>query len=298
MSEAPENTPIEKIKKISVTIDADGTRKGLMRFELRNNGDVILLLKHASFFREPGAPASDNKEIHQQRYSFHRSLESKEGINFIKQTFEFKDGEVINTRVVTPVIKNASGFVQIFSRRVPKLEPEKYNAKKPSKDSIDVNLGSWNMSNASLFLSVYVGSPSLDIPKFDGSANITSFVISDFRILLIWTYILMPAHDSGTLHHRMTFKFDDGSVIGQEYGVGVEKAVTQAFENFWMLAFEFAEILDSEIGYPKDIVSKMFELAGFSIGNEGCSPEVYAQTERLIASGKYNEYLSLLKKLR
>ncbi|MDT3250951.1 hypothetical protein QZQ97_08355 [Serratia sp. root2] len=285
------------IKKIFITINIDGVARRIMRFELRKGDDVALLLKHASHFRDLGESNPADCEIKQQRYSFHRSMESQEQINFIKHTFEKNNGEVINTHVVTPVIKDKSGFVQVYSHRVPNLTPERYDMKKLSKGSVEENLGEWDVKSSSLFLSVYVGSASLDVPKINYSSNVRSFVISDFRFLIIWSYLLGPAHNSGTLQHRMTMQLDDDSIIGQEPGIGVEKAVKQANESFWLLANEFAAIIHKELDVPYEKSLEMFELTGFIKDARRFSRERNELMQRMHDAGTFERYLSIFKSI-
>ncbi|HGW4533456.1 TPA: hypothetical protein ACNH4C_005260, partial [Klebsiella pneumoniae] len=116
-----------------VTVKVDKVDKTLFKFELKKNGDVLMYCKHAQFYRDSGGVPNNDNEIKQQRYSFHKSLDSKENINFIKQTLDIPTSGIINTHIVTPAIKNNSGFIHVFSRRAPDLSIEKYNAKNKGK---------------------------------------------------------------------------------------------------------------------------------------------------------------------
>lgn len=115
---------------MQVTVNIDNVEKTLLKFEQKKDGDVYMYCKHAQLYRDPGEAPNNDNTIKQQRYSFHRSLDSEKNINFIKQTFETSTTGIKNTHIVTPVIKNNTGFVHVLSRRTPNLSLDKYNAKK------------------------------------------------------------------------------------------------------------------------------------------------------------------------
>ncbi len=285
------------VKKTVITVDVNGINKSLMRFEIRPSGDVVHLLKHASHFRLEGVPEHSDKEIKQQRYSFHRSLNSSENINVIKQTYEFKSGEVMNSRLVTPAIKNKSGFVQVYSRRVQNLTSERYDTKKHSKGTVEESLGEWEMKNSNLFLSVFVGSASLNANYMDDIVNVRSFVMGDFRFVIAWTYLIMPALGSGTYQHNITTNPNDDMVICPEVGHDMKGVINQAMGSFWSLVDEFATTLSAQEGFRIEILMKLIELTGFI--KNGCrhSKEHHELRKRMIASGddiKFKHFLGQL----
>ncbi|HGM5994526.1 hypothetical protein ACTJJ6_02455 [Serratia sp. 22278] len=284
-------------KKTEVTIDVDGIKKTIMRFELKSNGDVIMILKHAGFYREKETAEYHGQGIKQQRYSFHRSLKSPSKINVIKHTYEMKNGELIDTRVVTPVIKNKSGFVQVYSRRVPTLTPERYNTKPLSKVSVEENLGYWDVNNSTLLVSVFVGSASLNISHDDNIVNIRSFVRGDFRFVLTWTYLMMPAHSSGALRHRMTLKLDNGMVLGLANGLSINDVVLNAIHEFWYLSDEFAKTISAEQGFSLETIFEIIKLTGFVKDGRRCSLAYQERLRKMVSSGTYIRHQYLLGKL-
>lgn len=222
---------------IAITMNVGGVKKDILGFKIKNNGDVIMLLRHAQAYRDAGAMAGirKNPPIKQQRYTLHQSLQSKENINVIKQTLSVKGRPDKNTYLFTPVIKNKSGFVQIFSRRFPNLNIDKYDYRESQKIKEEC-LDDFDASKSMLFLSVFVGAPEVEVPEDEYHANIHSIVIGGFRVLFVWCYMMLPSHTSGFLAHKITQKEPDGSIVGQVPGFGTSSAVAIALHDFLFLS--------------------------------------------------------------
>lgn len=252
------------ISTISITMIVGGVKKDILGFKIKNNGDVMMLLRHAQAYREAGTGASIKKlpRIKQQRYTLHQSLQSKEKINVIKQTLSVKGHPDKNTYLFTPVIKDKSGFVPIFSRRLPALNTDQYNYNETQKIKEEC-LGEFDANKSMLFLSVFVGAPELEIPTGEYYANIHSVVIGGFRILFVWCYMMLPSHPSGFLVHKITQKNPDGTVGGQVSGLNMETAVAVALYDFYSSIEELGKTLHVTNNLPINFAEKSIELTGF-----------------------------------
>lgn len=251
----------EKSTFTLVTIKVNNIDKALFRFELKKSGDVLMYCKHAQFYRDSGTKPNSEEGIKQQRYSFHKSQNSADGINFIKQTLDTTSTAEINTYIVTPVIKKKSGFVHIFSRRTPDLTPERHNANKKSKYRI-LDIDEYDSRSSTLFYSIFVGSSNVQVPNKVTSANVLSFIIGDFRYLVIWAYLPIPSHNTGNLVHSGTIKTDTGEILGQVEGVNTLGAIALSYDYFKILIIEYNSTLNACQDAPVNLAVNTFKSVG------------------------------------
>lgn len=272
-----------------VTVKLDNIEKTIFKFELKKNGDVFLYNRHAQFFRLSGTKDDNAKEIKQQRYSFHKSSESKEGINFIKQTLDIGQSDMINTYIVTPVIKKNAGFIHVFSSRSPDMSPERYNSK-IKKNYRVMSIGDCDVKSSTLFYSLFVGSSKIQFPKKITTANALSFTIGDFRFLFTWAYLPMPSHYTGNLIHSGTIKTNSGDILGQTEGLNTSEAIKLSHHYFNCLINEYDATLNSCEDFPNNFVIELFKSTGFLKDGSESSLERSKLYMRLYASGKVNKY--------
>ncbi|KZQ99170.1 hypothetical protein A3N63_24745 [Klebsiella aerogenes] len=265
-----------------VTITTDNIEKTLFKFELKKSGDVLMYCKHAQFYRESGTKPTDEIEIKQQRYSFHKSEKSESNINFIKQTFDLNTPDIINTYISTPEIKKKSGFIHIFSRRCPDLSPDRHNAKIKSKYRI-LNIDEFDYKISTLFYSLFIGSSKIDVPHKVATANTSTFVIGDFRFLVVWEYLPFPSHNTGSLIHSRTHKTDDGTIIGQIDGVNTSGAIEQSGLFHQSLIDEYNTTLNSFKEIPTNHIMNIFETTGFIKSGKRDSPKMIKAIRKLIS---------------
>ncbi|EMO2828165.1 hypothetical protein REV13_08905 [Klebsiella pneumoniae] len=272
-----------------VTVKVDKVDKTLFKFELKKNGDVLMYCKHAQFYRDSGGVPNNDNEIKQQRYSFHKSLDSKENINFIKQTLDIPTSGIINTHIVTPAIKNNSGFIHVFSRRAPDLSIEKYNAKNKGKFR-RLSIGEFDCTCSTIFYSLFIGSSSTQAPENNTRKNVLMFTIGDFKFILNWTYLPLPAHSSGNLIHSTTIKDDADNIIGQAEGVDYHGAIEQSMFYFKMLIAEYNDTLHIAEGFPSNFVLELFKLTGFLDGGTISSPSRTKLIKNIKKNGAIRKY--------
>ncbi|CAI2449020.1 Uncharacterised protein [Serratia liquefaciens] len=260
-------------KKSLVTMNVNGVKKNILAFELRPSGDVIMLLRPAQAYREAGKGMVNLKPITQQRYTIHKSSQSKENINLIKHTLGVKEEPNIHTYLATPAIKSKTGFVHIFSRRYPAMDVGQYDAKLSKKIS-EIYLGDFDATKSTLFFSVFVGAAEVQVSDNKYYANTHSFVIGDFRFLLVWGFMMLHSHNSGGLIHQFTEKRPDGSVTGQWPGVDTETAVNIAKTIFQKLVDEFGQTLHATHDLPINFVANSLHLTGFVRNPNPTSPDI------------------------
>src|SRR5579863_5422796 len=85
---------------------------------------------NAAFFTPPDAPSDDPHHgalITHEKYSVHRSLNSKDNINVIKYIRELDGGKIVDSVNLTPAIKRGDAFCPIFLRRYAELRHPSYD---------------------------------------------------------------------------------------------------------------------------------------------------------------------------
>lgn len=283
-------------KKSLVTMNVNGVKKNILAFELRPSGDVIMLLRPAQTYRDAGAGMGNLKPITQQRYTIHKNSQSKENINVIKHTLGVEGESDILTYLVTPAIKSKTGFVQIFSRRYPAMNIGQYNAKLSEKIS-EIYLGGFDATKSTLFFSVFVGAAEVQVPETQYYANTHSFVIGDFKFLLVWGFMMLQSHHSGGLAHQFTKKLPDGSIAGQWPGVDTEMAVSLALVVFEKLIGEFGKTLNAAHGLPANFVDNSLRLTGLVRNPNPESPDIEVLKKIMYESednlSRFKNYTSL-----
>ncbi|SSD84683.1 Uncharacterised protein [Klebsiella quasipneumoniae] len=272
-----------------VTVKVDKIDKTILKFELKKSGDVLMYCKHAQFYRDAGEVPNDDNEIKQQRYSFHKSLESKQNINFIKQTLDIPTTGIINTHIVTPAIKNNSGFVHVFSRRAPDLSLEKYNSKNKGKFK-RLSIGELDCTCSTIFYSLFIGSLNTKTPETFTKNNILIFTMGDFKFMLIWAYLPFPAHSSGNLIHNKTITDDKNNIIGQVAGTDYHGAIELSTIYFNILVAEYNETLFKTDRLPYNFIIELFKRTGFLKEGTFSSPSRKKLIKKMKKNGSLNKF--------
>ncbi|HFP9303692.1 TPA: hypothetical protein ACHOZB_003118 [Raoultella planticola] len=280
---------------MQVTVNIDNVEKTLLKFEQKKDGDVYMYCKHAQLYRDPGEAPNNDNTIKQQRYSFHRSLDSEKNINFIKQTFETSTTGIINTHIVTPVIKNNTGFVHVLSRRAPNLSLDKYNAKKKDKYKT-LCIGDLDCASSTLFYSLFIGSSTQYSSDKKPESNVLTFIIGGFKFMFTWAYLPLPSHKSGFLIHSGTIMGNEGNVIGQSKGVDEKGAIQQSLIFFRKLIHEYDITLHVQEKLPLNFVTNLFNVTGLLKGGCLSSPDRIKLTKKMIQDGSIVNYQLTAKK--
>ncbi|MDE8894924.1 hypothetical protein PZW00_07495 [Klebsiella pneumoniae] len=280
---------------MQVTVNIDNVEKTLLKFEQKKNGDVLMYCKHAQFHRDPGETSNNDNKIKQQRYSFHKSLDSENNINFIKQTLEISTPGIINTHIVTPVIKNNTGFIHVFSRRAPNLSFDRYNSKKKDKYKT-LCIGDLDCASSTLFYSLFIGSSTQHSSDKKSESNVLTFIIGGFKFMFTWAYLPLPSHKSGCLIHSGTTMGDEGNIIGQSKGVDEKGAIQQSLMFFRKLIHEYDITLHVQEKLPINFVTNLFNVTGLLKGGCRSSPDRIKLAKRMIQDGSIVNYQLTAKK--
>ncbi|WP_142352218.1 hypothetical protein [Klebsiella pneumoniae] len=279
---------------MQVTVNIDNVEKTLLKFEQKKDGDVYMYCKHAQLYRDPGEAPNNDNTIKQQRYSFHRSLDSEKNINFIKQTFETSTTGIINTHIVTPVIKNNTGFVHVLSRRAPNLSLDKYNTKKKDKYKT-LCIGDLDCASSTLFYSLFIGSSTQYSSDKKPESNVLTFIIGGFKFMFTWAYLPLPSHKSGFLIHSGTIMGNEGNVIGQSKGVDEKGAIQQSLLFFKILIDEYSATLHAQEKLPPAFVNDLFKETGFLNGGCFSSPDRINLIKIMSRNGSIAKYPFIAK---
>lgn len=190
-----------------VTIRVGGKARSLISFNSTRAGDLIISIKAAEQMRDPflllaeaGQSKLHGRGIVQQRYTLHRSDGSNTD-NVIQHTLELDSGEVLRPRQITKSVKSGN-FTHIFSRRYPNLVSSRYEIGRPAANHIE--LGDFNSSRFMLVTSLFAGlsDTQFEIKEWP-DCNVMKQSIGIFQLIIIWSYIALPSHESGSLIHSL-----------------------------------------------------------------------------------------------
>ena len=198
-------------------VTVNGSHRAILSIGRPGSGDLILSIKSAEEYRDPhlSANASGSSrhgaKIVQQRYTVHQTLASDREINVLQQSLLLSTGEMLRPRQTTQSMKRGS-LAHVFSRRCPDLSAERYRTPKAEKN---VSLGRFDPRHFTLVHSVFVGSDNALVAIVrPQDMNIVTRRFGRFTVLIIWSFLPLPAHTSGMLSHSVANPDD---TLGSDY---------------------------------------------------------------------------------
>jgi len=229
---------------------------------------LLLLIAYSDEIRTNGEwPTSTNvKKIKHQKYSVHRSLKSSTGINAIKHSLILEDGEEIETSQYTRAIKSDNGFAIIYSTRHTNMASDRHNAEKIQGE--EINMGKMESTRFTLISHVLVGSlnQELLLPEHE-CFNLIQIKTSHFTVALVWSFVMLPAHSSGAIKHRMTIALPDNSgQIGSGEGLDNTTCLRHLIEIRRDLTIEFCKTLASGGFHLPSLITAVFSIGHFKTG--------------------------------
>jgi hypothetical protein len=195
-------------KPVVFAIESDDKPRRLLSVNARSSGDLLVSLNASVRARAPGTPINEpspelahNRKIIEYRYSVHPSKNSPHGANVIKLTRTLDDGTQITGVINTCAIKADSGFEPIFVRRYTNLRDPYYDINGSPKAIV---MDSYHTS-FTLVLGLFVGPAGREFrwQKCDDFKFIERD-FNTFRLILLWSFLGMPATDSGHFFHVAT----------------------------------------------------------------------------------------------
>ncbi len=189
---------------------------------------VKVFIKPGTFIRSLGIPSSHqseesehNSKILDNRFSIHSSDGSPSGDIMIKWTQKIEGMEDERTAACwVSGVKNSSLYAPVFSRRCTALSGDSWN---PSKRATETSVvGTVNLKRFSPFICLFAGLPNA---IFNATTRLPICVhtlrFRRFSLVLLHSYIPVPAHDSGAVQGMATLR---------EFGPMAGFTSRQAFE--------------------------------------------------------------------
>jgi len=187
-----------------------GTPKRLLSVAERSKGDLVVSLRAAQFFRATdnienpfkGQDAHHGKEIFQQKYSVHMSVDSPQHINQIQHHIQFTDKTFLRSSHFTKALKHHDKFAPIFLRIFPDLRLPHYDA--PHEDK---NIALFDFPEKMFVPTMMIFVANRDRlfrPKKQVFYNFIQIPYSHFSIVIAYTFIPGVPHPFGRLSHCLT----------------------------------------------------------------------------------------------
>ncbi|MBU3889474.1 hypothetical protein FM996_05400 [Methylosinus sporium] len=164
----------------------------------QRSGDVIINVKCAPLHFNSSADLIGTTTS-ENRFSLHRSNDSKDGLNKIKQTKSLVNGEKIETHCVTNCIKKNINFCPIFSRMMPDMSADCFIPSK--RRATEIYIGEYNPILQTLVFSNFVSSPAVRFfrPDARDDLNFKQIDFMHFSVTTIWKLINYRSPDKGVL---------------------------------------------------------------------------------------------------
>lgn len=179
--------------------------KRLFSVKELENGDLTVILMSADHYRDEGTWSNDDeleRKIVHQKYSVHRSLQSKTGINALVHRLKMDDGTEHSTSHYTKALKQTNRHAALYSARVQDLSPDKYTVQESERLSQEIT--SFNPTQATFHYMLFVCNLGADeiTPTADIAVEYLSF--THFRLAVLWSFASVPSHHSALKCHFLT----------------------------------------------------------------------------------------------
>ena len=188
------------------TINVGNIPRKLFTVQERTSGDLTIVIKQAMRGARPGTFVADGSVIVESHQSVHLSPRIPE--NVIKYTLRYADDTKRESFVFTKAIKQKNAIACLRIRRCENRITSIYDYKgDPAKI---FSLGTYDPTSSQLIYMVGVSSSDRDftlygLPDFDHN----SFIIGRFRVIVIWSFFMLPSNSSSTANFFRTFPADE-----------------------------------------------------------------------------------------
>jgi len=169
----------------------------------RENGDLVINMRSAEFYREAGNILSDeDPKITNQKYSVHCSKNSKEQINAIVHRIKFSNGKETSTSNYTKALKQTNKYAAIYAARAPDLSIEKYRVNPDERKHLLIS--SFESKMGTLYYMISVCNHESEMVA-EGNDYLVKYIpFTHFKLAIIWSFSPIPSHSSGVKSHFMT----------------------------------------------------------------------------------------------
>jgi hypothetical protein len=201
-------------KEYVVTIGYNGTsEKRLFSAKERKNGDLLIVPTKAENVTETDNDVQKNAltssvryPSKHQKYSVHRSVNSKDKINAVKHELILEDGRIKETLNYSKAIKHFGNLIPLFSRRTPNLLPDHYDLREKDRLSTLRKIGNMDGKRSMLVSTIFVGSADMRASDVRTGKLCQKRLIrfEYFTVVFLYSFLTLPAHSSGELQHFAT----------------------------------------------------------------------------------------------
>lgn len=224
------------------------------------NGEIRLNRKTFDAVRPYGLnprdfPYTSKKlpRIKEQRYSIHPSHKDPTG-NLLKATTTTATGQGFIYHF-TKAIKSGQRFAPLFIQRCPRLDSSTFDVTKPGIQ--EIGLGSYDPKHFTPFFGVFVAARDNEFKmpgrEFIMPINLAQHEFRSIRIVLMWSFLALPSHNSGAAAHFQTSR----ATPERTEGYTPEQCCDYFIETCWTMEGELMKFIHQELGHvpnPNTIV--------------------------------------------
>ena len=180
----------------------------------RRNGDLSVNIRIGPNDRDLKMPAREIGKVKQavvreQKWSVHNSPDSQS--NLIKMTRHLDNGYLDKTYKYTAAIKQTSRFEMLIAQRCSSLYGTFFDAGDDTERHIE--MGDYDITNSTLVFQVFVGSASrvFNLAEQNDLQSVQQ-IFSKFSIVVLWSFLMLPAHKLDTAFVDDTPRFRKTSI--------------------------------------------------------------------------------------
>jgi hypothetical protein len=196
-------------KTIRLTINSEGIRRRLLTIQTTSDGSLLLMTATKQrgardlglSWRNDGSE-KHNAPIMGDKYTVHPSpkIETENALHWKRRLAGHSEERIPQ---FTRAIKRRDRFAHLFSRRSQSHRMPDTAIAKPT--GMSIHLGDYNSSRATLVYSVFIAHAGLRFERTVRDFNIRQFVVGEYRVLVLYSFLPIDAGPSQLDFPTMTF---------------------------------------------------------------------------------------------
>jgi hypothetical protein len=177
----------------------------------RNQRDLRLIERHTGW-HDDSLTGSGISRVIESRFSIHVTPDNPTH-SLIKQTFRAE--KFFRRRYIwTDAIKSKTGFIFAFHKVCQRMADAKYL---PKQRTDSVWIGTFDPTLFTLQFSVLVGPPNREFRVYgEHGYYVVQRRFENFRIVVLVSFVTLPAFDHAYINHRISLRDDPESSIGND----------------------------------------------------------------------------------
>ena len=193
--------------KFRCVITVDGHPRRLFSVAERRDGDLMITLMAAPYYREAGNPIVRENLVESQKYSVHMSSRSEYSINALHHTLRTTD--VVNhpEHHFTEAIKQYQQFALLYAARLADPRENHYIPGPGERETL--NLGEYDPEKGTLHYAVFVAASGREFDSAVPSGmHVAQKTFREFKILILWEVTAIPSCQYGVKVHPHTMPLE------------------------------------------------------------------------------------------